>query len=270
MGKSSRQKRRTFQTPKRSRNGANLIWYAMAGVLVVAGAVGIAISRSNSANGAAPTTKDHWHIALGVNDCGTWVPNWAWPPGNVSNPQAAGAGAPSRAGSNGLIYAPLHSHEDGLIHIEPDTNSDGGRNATLGKYFDYGGWKLNSTSIKFVNVDEKNGNKCQGKPGVLRWAVNGKEKTGNPANYKLNEGDVVELLFTTAGAKIPPVTDVPSYAALQQILGNTATTAPQASTTVTTAAGSVPTTAGSVTTTASTAAPTTSPTTVGTTTTPTS
>jgi hypothetical protein len=266
MGKSSRQKRRTFQTPKRSRNGANLIWYAMAGVLVVAGALAIAVSRSNTANGEAPTTKDHWHIALGVNDCGTWVPNWAWPPGNVTNAQSAGAGTPSRAGSNGLIYAPLHSHDDGLIHVEPDTNSDGGRNATLGKYFDYGGWKLSSTSITFVNVDEKNGNKCQGKPGVLRWAVNGKEKTGNPAKYKLVQGDVIELLFTTAGAKIPPVTQVPSYANLQQQLGNTATAAP----TNPTASTTVTTTAGSATTTASTTASTTSPTTVGNTTTPTS
>lgn len=267
MGKSSRQKSRSYQTPKRSRNGANLIWYAMAGVLVVAGVLGIAVSRSKSANGIAPTAADHWHVALGVNDCGTWVPNWAWPPGNVTSASSAGAGAPSRAGSGGLIYAPLHSHDDGLIHIEPITDSDGGNNATLGSYFKYGGWKLSTTSINFVNVDEKNGNKCGGKPGVLRWSVNGKEKQGDPAKYKLNDGDTVELLFTTKDAKIPPITDVPSYTDLQQILGGTpaattATTTPTASTTATTAAGGATTTAPPAT--------TTSPTTVGNTTTPTS
>jgi hypothetical protein len=256
MGKSSRQKRRSYQTPKRSRNGANLIWYAMAGILVVAGVLGIALSRSKSASGIAPTAADHWHVALGVDDCGTWVPNWLWPPGNVTGSQSAGVGAPSRAGSGGLIYAPLHSHGDGLIHIEPLVDSDGGNNANLGAYFKYGGWKLSQTSINFVNVDEKNGNKCGGKPGVLRWAVNGKERQGNPAKYKLADGDVVELLFTTADAKIPPVTDVPSYTDLQQILGNstTGTTAPIAT----------------VAPTASTTATTTSPTTVGNTTTPTS
>jgi len=225
MGKSSRQKRRTYQTPKRSRNGANLVWYAMAGVLVVAGVFGVALSRSKSASSIPPTTADHWHIALGVNDCGTWVPNWPWPPGNVTSTASAGAGAPARAGTGGLIYAPLHSHGDGLIHIEPQVNSDGGNHATLGAYFRYGGWKLNATSINFVIVDEKNGNKCGGKPGVLRWAVNGKEQHGDPSKYKLNQGDVVELVFTTAGAKLPPVTAVPSYAALQQILGNSTTAA---------------------------------------------
>jgi hypothetical protein len=266
MGKSSRQKRRTYQTPKRSRNGANLVWYAMAGILVVAGVLGIALSRSKSANGIAPTTADHWHIALGVDDCGTWVPNWQWPPGNVTSASSAGAGAPSRSGSGGLIYAPLHSHDDGLIHIEPLVNSDGGNNATLGAYFKYGGWKLSATSIKFVNVDEKNGNPCGGKPGVLRWAVNGKEKQGDPAKYKLAEGDVVELLFTTAGAKIPPMTDVPSYTALQQILGSPtpATTVAPTGTTV------APTGSTSASTTVTTTATTTSPTTVGNTTTPTS
>jgi hypothetical protein len=241
----------------------------MAGILVVAGVLGVALSRSKSASGIAPTTADHWHIALGVDDCGTWVPNWVWPPGNVTSSSSAGAGAPSRAGSGGLIYAPLHSHDDGLIHIEPLVNSDGGNNATLGAYFKYGGWKLTATSIKFVNVDEKNGNKCGGKPGVLRWAVNGKEKQGDPAKYKLAEADVVELVFTTAGAKLPPMTDVPSYTGLQQILGTTVTSAPAANTPTTPAAGST-TTAPTGSTTAPTGATTTSPTTVGTTTTPTS
>lgn len=268
MGKSSRQKRRTYQTPKRSRNGANLVWYAMAGILVVAGALGIVVSRSKStASGAAPTAKDHWHIALGVNDCGTWVPNWPWPPGATS--AALGSG-PAQAGSGGALYAPLHSHDDGLIHIEPQTDSQGGNNATLGSYFKYGGWKLNDTSIKFVNVDEKNGNTCSGKPGVLRWAVNGKEKHGDPAKYKLAQGDVIELVFTTAGAKIPPVTDVPSYADLQQQLGNTPTSAPAANAPTTTAAGSTTTAAPTGSTSSSTRASTTSPTTVGNTTTPTS
>jgi hypothetical protein len=230
MGKSSRQKRRTYQTPKRARSGANLVWYSAAAVLIVAGVIGVALSRTNSASGVAPQPPDHWHIALGVNDCGTWVPDWPWPPGNVTSPSAVGSNAPSRAGSGGLIYAPLHSHEDGVIHVEPITSSDGGNNATLGNYFAYGGWKLNSTSIKFVNVDEKNGNKCDGKPGVLRWAVNGKEQHGNPAKYKLAQADEIELVFTTAGAKLPPKSEIPSIPAMQAHIGGESTpSAPPAS-----------------------------------------
>ena len=33
MPKSSRQKRRTYQTPTRSRSGSNMVWYAAAGVM---------------------------------------------------------------------------------------------------------------------------------------------------------------------------------------------------------------------------------------------
>jgi hypothetical protein len=229
MGKSSRNKRRTYQSPKKAGSGNNTLWYALAFVIVVAGVLAVALSRTAGQSSAGPTLSDHWHVSLGVNDCGTWVPNWAWPPGNVTSSSAVGAGAPARAGTGGLVYAGLHSHEDGLIHMEPAGSQDEGKNATLGRYFQYGGWKLNETSINFVNVNEKNGNKCNGKPGVLRWAVNGKEMHGNPSKYKLFNADVVELVFTTADAKLPPKTQIPSYAELQQVLGQTVTTPPVAS-----------------------------------------
>jgi hypothetical protein len=233
MGKSSRNKRRTYQSPKRAGSGNNTFWYALAFVVVVGGVLAVALSRSSGTSSIGPLASrgDHWHAALGVDDCGTWVPNWSWPPGNVSSSSAVGAGAPARAGSGGLLYAGLHSHGDGLIHMEPATSEDEGKNATLGRYFQYGGWKLNQTSINFVNVDVKNGDTCGGKPGVLRWAVNGKEMHGNPAKYKLFDGDAVELVFTTASAKMPPKTQIPSYPALESILGQgTNTTAPVTST----------------------------------------
>jgi hypothetical protein len=267
MGKSARAKGRTYQSPKKARTGANTVWYAASFILIAAGVLGVALSRSSSPSSIGPTISDHWHAALGVNDCGTWVPNWEWPPGNVSSSSAVGAGSPARAGSGGQIYAGLHSHGDGLIHMEPSGTEDEGKNATLGRYFQYGGWKLSATSINFVTVDQKNGNQCNGKPGVLRWAVDGKEMHGNPAKYKLNNGDAVELVFTTAGAKLPAKTAIPSFAALENILGQTnptepapnvtlapsATTAPGATTapSATTAPGasaSAPTTVGAATT----------------------
>jgi hypothetical protein len=258
MGKSSRQKRRTYQTPKRARSGANLVWYAAAAVLVIGGTFGVMLSRSKSAGSVGPTLSDHWHAALGVDNCGTWTPNWLWPPGTTQG------GSPARAGSGGLLYAGLHSHGDGLIHMEPQSSEDSGKNATLGTYFRFGGWKVNATSISFNNVVEKNGNLCNGKPGVLRWAVNGKEMHGDPAKYKLFNGDTIELVFTTADAKLPPKTAVPSYAELQSVLGNpnkaenppgvttpggtATTTAAGGTATTTTPASTTPTTVGATTT----------------------
>jgi hypothetical protein len=281
MGKSSRQKRRTYQTPKRSRSGSNLVWYAAAAILVIGGSLAVALSRANSGNAVGPQATDHWHAALGVNDCGKWTPNWLTPfsGGNPSTPVHAGT----------TVYAGMHSHGDGLIHMEPNSSADMGKRATLGNYFKSAGFKLDATSITFGNLDpsttviEKNGNKCNGKPGLLRWSVNGKEKKGNPASYKIFNGDVIELVFTTADAKLPKKSEVPSYAELQSILGNPnrpepapgvttpANTAPAATDTTppTTAPGAVTTTTpGGTTTAPSTTAPsgsTTTPSTAGTT-----
>ena len=103
--------------------------------------------------------------------------------------------------------------------MEPLTDDEMGANATLGLYFRYGGWKLSEDSVSFVLVDETNGNLCHGEPGVLRWAVNGKEMHGDPAAYKLFDGDVIELVFTTADALLPPPSTIPSYPTLREILG---------------------------------------------------
>jgi len=258
MGKSSRQKRRTYQTPTRSRTNANTVWYVAAAVLVIGGSLAVALSRSNTASGLGPQSTDHWHAALGVNDCGKWAPSWLTP-FSSSGTQSG----PVRVGTT--IYAGLHSHGDGLIHMEPQTSDEMGKNATLGEYFKFAGFKLSATEIKFGTLDpastvnEKNGNKCDGKPGVLRWAVNGKEKKGNPASYKIFNGDVIELVFTTADAKLPPKTAVPSYAALQDILGNPnkavnppGVTAPSNTATTTTPGATTTAAAGSTTTAAAT------------------
>jgi hypothetical protein len=172
--------------------------------------VTIAVTRHRAAAAPilGPTQGDHWHAALGVNDCGRWVPNWRTP--------VSVNGSPARTGTND--YAGLHSHGDGLIHIEPLSPRDMGANATLGRYFTDAGFTLSTSSIDFVDVHEKRG-LCNGEPGVLRWAVNGKERYGNPANYKLFNGDVIELVFTTPGASLPAQSDVPSYPALREILG---------------------------------------------------
>jgi hypothetical protein len=141
-----------------------------------------------------------------------WIANWL-------TPVSPSNGRPVRAGTEN--YAGLHSHGDGLIHIEPSTRDEMGRHATLGQYFKFAGFGLSATSISFANtVNEENGLPCNSKPGVLRWAVNGEEQRGNPAAYALQNGDVIELVFTTADATMPPQREIPSYDTLQQIMGS--------------------------------------------------
>jgi hypothetical protein len=199
--------------PQRSRH---TLVFVMAAVLVVAiGAVTVVSLRSDDdaadSGTSAPGLQvgEHWHAALGVYDCGRWIPKWNTP----FRPTG-----PIRTGTN--TYAGLHSHGDGLIHMEPVSKDDTGKSATLGRFFTYAGFELKKTSIAFVDVKRKNGDLCNGKPGVLRWAVNGKEHHRDPSSYQLRDGVVIALVFTTADASLPPQSAVPSYPQLRRILGD--------------------------------------------------
>ncbi len=161
-----------------------------------------------------PTKKDtHWHAALGVYDCDHWMGDstgtgvWNWP-------NATPAGSPARA-SNTNVYAGLHSHDDGVIHMEPAVSEEAGKNATVGLYFEFGGWKLSETGFTFLGTTVKNGDKCGTQPGTLQWmtaswdgntAKDAKQKytvqTGNPAKWKLHQYDIVVIAFLPSGKSI--------------------------------------------------------------------
>ena len=128
---------------------------------------------------------------------------------------------------NQLGNAGIHSHHDGLIHTHPFVNAEEGNNATLGKFFSYGGWGLSSDSIDLggsigtntppqwqgPKSDPKktswsNGDVCpfgpdKGKKVRLTWAVDGKPRTGNPADYHQLDGETVAIYLLPKGAEIP-------------------------------------------------------------------
>ena len=184
--------------------------------------------------------NDHWHAALGVYDCDHWLGDssgagiWVWP---YVTPQ----GSPAQA-SNSNVYAGMHSHDDGIIHMEPQSDSEAGRNATVGLYFQYGGWKLSSTGYNFLGTKVENGDKCGTGTGTLHWEVAhytpGAKKqpykvmTGNPGHYKLYDSDIVVLAFLPAGKTLASIGDPPSMAHLPNAAnvetpaGQTATTMP--------------------------------------------
>jgi hypothetical protein len=111
---------------------------------------------------------------------------------------------------------------------------DSGRHATIGRYFDYGGWKLPATGFTFVDGKTvKNGDNCPtGGAGTLQWATakwDGSTDTskplkftvhtGNPADYKLNQGDVIIIAFLPSGKSVTSLGNPPSYAKLPAALG---------------------------------------------------
>ena len=239
MGKASRTKRRraAVRSAKRARN--NNWWYGLTALIVIAGISLIVYARATQPTAVGPFVADpnktsqkdtHWHAALGVYNCDHWVGDGTgdglgrWP----TDPQGF-----FRAGTS-QVYAGLHSHRDGIIHMEPSVTEDSGRHTTIGRYFDYGGWKLSATGFTFADGKTvKNGDKCSGGgAGTLQWATSkwdGKAdtskplkftvRTGDPAHYKLNQGDAIIIAFLPPGKSITSLGNPPSYANLPKALG---------------------------------------------------
>jgi hypothetical protein len=229
----AKRKRAAVRSAKRSRQ--NTWWYGLTAIVVIAGVALIVYTQATKPAPVGPflqnsssTQKDtHWHAALGVYDCDHWMSDGS-KPGVWNWPAATSGGQPARA-SNTNVYAGLHSHDDGVIHMEPAVSEEAGRNATVGLYFDFGGWKLSATGFTFLGTTVKNGDKCGTAPGTLQWELgkwdgtSGKQKyavqSGNPAKYKLYQGDIVVVAFLPPGKSIASIGDPPSVPNLATALG---------------------------------------------------
>jgi hypothetical protein len=218
--------RSKYRKPKRRRSGS-FGWNVAIAVVVIVGIVAVVLTRGSTdsagsgpphaPNQAANVAGDHWHTALDIDICGQWLD----PAPAFEKP----ADSPNQLGNAGI-----HSHADGLIHTHPFVNAEEGNNATLGKFFEYGGWGLSSDSIDLggsistntpnqwagPKSDPKktqwsNGDVCpfgqyKGKKVQLTWAVDGTTKSGNPADYHQRDGETVAIYMLPKGAEMtfPP------------------------------------------------------------------
>jgi hypothetical protein len=264
----AKRKRAAVRSAKRSRQ--NTWWYGLTAIVVIAGIALIAYTQATKPTAVGPFLQDssgtkqdtHWHAALGVYDCDHWMSDgsgngvWNWPTANT-------AGNPARA-SNSNVYAGLHSHDDGVIHMEPAVSEESGKNATVGLYFEFGGWKLSSTGFSFLGTTVKNGDKCGSSTGTVQWELgkwdgtSAKQKytveSSNPAKYKLFQDDIVVIAFLPKGKTLASIGDPPSVPNLAKALGvsetpGSVTTMPPITTPTTAPAGGAKTTASTPTTT---------------------
>jgi hypothetical protein len=202
MGKASRKKR---PIKAKARKGS-LSFTIVVTAIVVLGVAGIALSRGGGGGGATddtpPTLDDHWHSAYAVNLCGTEQPNMPQPARLLG----------------------LHTHADGLLHIEPLVTAsalDRGDNATLARFVEgQPGMRLTSTEIQIPGGQlMKNGDLCDGKdPGKLtirQWenAVGDEYKDyTNPKDVKITDGGAITMAFVPEGRDIPKPTSIPNLA----------------------------------------------------------
>ncbi|HYU38668.1 MAG TPA: hypothetical protein VEM59_02375 [Acidimicrobiia bacterium] len=200
------QARARYRKPKR--RGGSFGWnvgialVAVLGVALViwtvAGRRSEAVAAPRAGNPATGEPGDHWHASLDVYACSGWLTT----PAPEFETKA----------DNPDIRVGIHSHGDGLIHIHPFNSSESGKNATLGKFLEYGGWSASSSSLDLwpgsdgKAVKEKNGDACKladgsEKKGTLTWYVNGKKQSGNPSEYQPKDRDKIALVFAPEGTR---------------------------------------------------------------------
>jgi hypothetical protein len=153
--------------------------------VVVLGVLGVVLSRNqHSAAADSPTVNDHWHAAYGFDVCGNFLPDLPQPANLIG----------------------LHTHGDGVIHIEPqDPIADTGKNATLGRFVNgYAGMKLTRTSFTVINKTWKNGDMCGDKPGKVVVKRNGSTVTGDPNSVRVPKNGWITIAFVPEGEQVGP------------------------------------------------------------------
>jgi hypothetical protein len=211
--------RSRIRRPKR-RGGSNWFYGALAAIIVL-GTIGI-VSFSGSEDAVRPFVLDaqtgqgdHWHAAWNVNICGVWLDSVEEPPQFTTVDNA------------GSVYAGLHTHSDGFIHVEAASLSEAGNHATVGRFLDYSpGWGISDTSLDVwtdVNGPSANpqkthwdnGEKCPtgtpmaGRAGRVSWSLDCKAQDTNANDHKIADGDVIAFAFLPKGEAIgvPPNAD---------------------------------------------------------------
>ena len=234
MGKASSSKKvaRAASTGggRTARGRTPWLWYTSMFGVVVLGVLLIVVSRSsvNQAAAEPPTVKDHWHTAYAIDICGTLQPNLPQPAKLIG----------------------IHTHTDGLIHVEPENSLDTGKGATLGRFATgEPGFKITKTSLQYPGQKiRRNGDKCpDGKPGKVVVRVwddpnsKGSQVAGDPNDIRIKNDRLLTIGFVSAGTTLP---QPPSKTALPDAAttGHTSTTV--AGVVPTTAPGAPPATAG--------------------------
>ena len=74
----------------------------------------------------------------------------------------------------------------------------------------FGGWSLGPDRIDFLDEHVRTGDNCSGERAVVRWTVNGHERSGDPAAYKLFNDDVIAVAFVPSAQDLDRIGKPPS------------------------------------------------------------
>lgn len=207
----------------------SLFWPAFIGIVVVLGTAGIVYSKDQRAPdttrpraGGNGVAGDHWHAAIGIDVCGTFLPNLT-----DKNKDTLG----------------IHTHGEGIAHIHPFSTVASGNRATLKVFFDMVGARVSDTQMTVPGTDaKKNGQKCGDKAAEIQvktWPNKNPDTNGtviavNPSDIRPKDGELITIAFVPKGDDIPrppsadqldKLTDVGAQSTTT-IPGDTSTTVP--------------------------------------------
>ena len=128
--------------------------------------------------------KDFWLAALSADVCGSWL-----------------ADAPTTPDASGI-----HSHGDGFVYAHPFAPGEAEGNATVGRWLGHGGWTATATELALWDgTRHRTGDACpDGRPGTVRWWVDGVAGAGDPGAHRIANGEAVTLSFNPAGVDPGP------------------------------------------------------------------
>jgi hypothetical protein len=92
------------------------------------------------------------------------------------------------------------------VYVHPFTGEEAGERATLGLFLQRGGWKVSADSLQLWDgAEHRTGDPCpDGRPGQVRWFVDGVEQRGDPSRFTPRNGQVIALSFGADAPGVPP------------------------------------------------------------------
>jgi hypothetical protein len=229
MGKASSSKKVARAAKAAGRPGPkkSYAWPTAIGAVVILGVVLVVLSfGGGAANGQAPHLTDHWHEAYGIYKCDAYLPNL---------PEEVNSG--------------IHTHGDGLIHVEPSSSAETGKNANIATFVKgYNKLAISQTEIKLPDGQVfKDGGTCGGKTAnvkIFHWSPGSSKPvlvTSATKDMLIENGSAIAFAFVPDGVTppLPPsVSNLENPNALEPGGGGqTSTTLPPAATSTTAPTG---------------------------------
>ncbi len=198
-------------------------FYTSLALIVIIGVFVVGYSRYERLNptgsaAASPHVGQTWHVALGVYDCNTFLPN-----------------LPAQKSTSGLSF---YTTGNGLITISPKSKLDEGSNANLGRFaLNYPGLYFSSTKITYPGHSPLLASAtCNGKPAKLEletWSsllAKGVIVTQPFANLNFVDQELITVGLVASGSSLPKPQSAKALInlPLTQSLATTTTLAPTA------------------------------------------